>query len=92
MAKIHIDFETMDTDNKTIETVLLAAMDEAVLLNREVIECNPGKISNDLRKRVLHLLEKPEVRRRYYKLEKGGKNSGKLQILFRHPNTRGYHG
>lgn len=88
MAKLRIELAKFNVEEQKIDEVLLNGIAEAVRLNIEMVECNPGKVSDDLRKRAVHFLEKPEIRKLYYKLEKGGKNSGRLVIHFRHRRIR----
>ena len=92
MAKLKLDLHAIYNKDKEIEDALIGVIDEAVRKRIDLIEIIPGKGSGQLKKRVLRLLERPEIKSLYFRLKKDARNFGRLFVEFRHKNTKSYHG
>ena len=83
MAKLVIDLHAVARDGRGIDAELARALDEAEEKRIRTVEIIPGKGSGQLKKRVLRYLDRPEVKRRYHRLEKDSRNWGRLFLHFR---------
>ena len=84
MAKIVLDLHDIYNKGFTIDTELNRVIVEAIEKKIALVEIIPGKGSGQLKKRVLRILLKPEVKRLYHRLEKDDKNFGRVFVHFRH--------
>ena len=84
MAKIKLDLHDVFNKGLKIDAELNRVMKEAVQKRIPLVEIIPGKGSGQLKKRVLRFLTKPEVKKLYHRVEKDGKNFGRLFVHFRH--------
>ncbi|MHB1988143.1 MAG: Smr/MutS family protein [Acidimicrobiales bacterium] len=81
--KLKLDLHDIYDKGRDIDAALSAVIDEAVRKKAKVIEIIPGKGSGQLKKRVLHFLDEPEVKALYHRVEKDSKNWGRLFVHFR---------
>jgi len=84
MAKLKFDLHDIFNKKLQIEETLNQAIDEAEEKNIQMVEIIPGKGSGQLKKRVLKFLERPDVKKRYHRIDKDPKNSGRLFVRFKH--------
>ncbi len=84
MATIKIDLHDIYNKGKLIDKVILDAIDEAVEYRIGMIEIIHGKGSGQLKKKVIRLLQKPEVKQKYHRIDKDSKNFGRLFVRFKH--------
>ncbi len=83
MAKLKLDLHPIynkgDSIDRELERVIAEAEDKRI----KKVEIIPGKGSGQLKKKVLRFLDRPDVKRRYHRLEKDSRNFGRLFIHFR---------
>ena len=84
MAKLKLDLHDIYNKGSLIDEALEQIIEEAIDKKIKLVEIIPGKVSGQLKKRVLRFLEKKEIKRKYHRLEKDSKNWGRLFIHFRH--------
>ena len=84
MAKIKLDLHDIFNKGLKIDAELNRVMEEAVQKRIPLVEIISGKGSGQLKKRVLRFLTKPEVKKLYHRVEKDGKNFGRIFVHFRH--------
>lgn len=83
MAKIKLDLHDIFNKGRTIESELNRVVNEAVDKRIALVEIIPGKGSGQLKKSVLRFLERPEIRKLYFRVEKDDKNFGRIFVHFR---------
>ncbi|WP_043768629.1 Smr/MutS family protein [Algiphilus aromaticivorans] len=83
MAKLVVDLHPVARDGSAIDAELARALDEAEAKRIRTVEIIPGKGSGQLKKRVLRYLDRPDIKRRYHRLEKDSRNWGRLFLHFR---------
>lgn len=83
MAKLVLDLHPIARDGRRIDDELARVMDEAETRRIRTVEIIPGKGSGQLKKRVLRFLDRPDIKRRYHRLEKDSRNFGRLFVHFR---------
>jgi hypothetical protein len=93
MARIRLELEELGNKEAEMEAELMKALNRAVEKRIELVEIilGPGPESDQAKKYVLGLLARPEVKKLFYRVEKGDKNSGRLFVYFRHVNLSAYH-
>jgi dsDNA-specific endonuclease/ATPase MutS2 len=84
MAKLKLDLHDIYNRGDRIEEALCRVMDQAIEKRIPIVEIIPGKGSGQLKKSVLRFLNRPEIRKRYHRIDKDGKNFGRLFVRFRH--------
>lgn len=84
MSALKIDLHEFYNKGKLIDKVILDAIDEAVEKRIPILEIIHGKGSGQLKKRVIRLLQRPEVKSRYHRIDKDSKNFGRLFVRFKH--------
>jgi DNA-nicking Smr family endonuclease len=84
VAKLKLDLHDIYNRGDKIETELNRVIQEAVEKRIKLVEIIPGKGSGQLKKRVLRFLNQPHIRAQYHRVEKDGKNFGRIFIHFRH--------
>ncbi len=84
MAKIVLDLHGIFNKGFTIDAELNRVIAEAMEKKITLVEIISGKGSGQLKKRVLRFLLQPEVKRLYHRLEKDGKNFGRIFVHFRY--------
>ena len=83
MGRLKVDLHPIARDGAAIEAALHRAMDRAESRRLTPVEIIHGKGSGQLKKRVLKFLERPDIRRRYARIDKDAKNSGRVFVHFR---------
>ena len=83
MAKLVVDLHAVARDGRGIDAELARALDEAEARRIRTVEIIPGKGSGQLKKRDLRYLDRPDIKRRYHRLEKDSRNWGRLFLHFR---------
>lgn len=84
MAKLKLDLHDIYNRGDKIEAELNRVMQEAVEKRISLVEIIPGKGSGQLKKRVLRFLNQKHIRAMYHRVEKDGKNFGRIFVHFRH--------
>ena len=84
MAKLKLDLHDIYNRGRDIEAELSRVMREAVDRRIALVEIIPGKGSGQLKKTVLRLLQRPDIKNLYHRVEKDSKNFGRLFVHFRH--------
>lgn len=84
MAKLKLDLHAIFNDGKAIEKELHRVMDEAVKKKISLVEIIPWKGSGQLKKKVLRFLQQAEIKKLYHRVEKDGKNFGRIFVHFKH--------
>lgn len=82
--KLKLDLHDIYNKNRDIDRALADIIDEALRKKAKTIEIIPGKGSGQLKKRVLRFLDRKEVKDKYHRVEKDGKNFGRLFVHFKH--------
>lgn len=82
--KLKLDLHDIYNRSKDIDRALDDVMDEAERTKAKSVEIIPGKGSGQLKKRVLRYLDRKDVKVRYHRLEKDGKNHGRVFVHFKH--------
>jgi len=62
---------------------IAAIIQEAVDKRAKIVEIAYGEASDSIKKRILNFLNKKEIRRLYYRLEKTEKGWGRIFLYFR---------
>lgn len=83
MAKIKLDLHDIFNQGRTIEAELNRVLREAVEKGIPLVEIIPGKGSGQLKKGVIRFLEQKHIRTIYHRIEKDGKNWGRLFVHFK---------
>jgi len=83
MAKLKLDLHDIYNKNNNIEAELNRIIHDAVDKRISLVEIIPGKGSGQLKKRVLKFLERKEIKQLYHRVEKDGKNFGRLFVHFK---------
>ncbi len=81
--KLKLDLHDIYNRGGEIEKALNDIIREAVERKAPLVEIIPGKGSGQLKKRVLRFLDRKEIKALYHRVEKDGKNFGRLFIHFR---------
>jgi dsDNA-specific endonuclease/ATPase MutS2 len=81
---LKLDLHDVYNRGRTIEAELNRVVEEAVRKRIPLVEIIPGKGSGQLKKHVLRFLARPEIKRLYHRVEKDGKNFGRVFVHFRH--------
>lgn len=84
MAKLKLDLHDIFNQDQKIEAALNDIIEETIDKRIKLVEIIPGKGSGQLKKRVLRFLEQKEIKRLYHRVEKDGKNFGRLFVHFKH--------
>lgn len=84
MAKLKLDLHDIYNRGGRIEAELNRVIEEAVSKRIKIVEIIPGKGSGQLKKRVLRFLDQPHIKSQYQRVEKDGKNFGRVFVYFRH--------
>jgi DNA-nicking Smr family endonuclease len=84
MAKLKLDLHDIFDKGDLLEQALNRVIREAVEKRIALVEIIPGKGSGQLKKRVLRVLARPDVKALYHRLEKDSKNFGRVFVHFRH--------
>lgn len=82
--KLKLDLHDIFNKGRDIDRALNEIIDEAVRKKAKTVEIIPGKGSGQLKKRVLRFLDQKEIKAKYHRVEKDGKNFGRLFVHFKH--------
>ena len=82
--KLTLDLHDIYNRGTDIDRALEGILDEAERTRTKTVEIIPGKGSGQLKKRVLRLLDRKDVKARYHRVEKDSKNHGRLFVHFKH--------
>lgn len=83
MAKLKIDLHEIYNKGDLIEKELQRIIDEAVEKRIALVEIIPGKGSGQLKKKVLRFLDQKPIKALYHRIEKDGKNFGRIFVHFK---------
>ncbi len=84
MAKLKLDLHEICKNGKLIEKELNRVIDEATEKRISLVEIIPGKGSGQLKKSVLRFLDRPDIKKRYHRINKDSKNFGRVFVHFKH--------
>ncbi|MDA8715231.1 Smr/MutS family protein [Flavobacteriales bacterium] len=84
MAKLKLDLHDIYNKGHLIDQALEDIVEEAIDKKIKLVEIIPGKGSGQLKKKVLRFLNQKTIKQKYHRVEKDGKNWGRLFIHFRH--------
>lgn len=84
MSKLKLDLHDIYNKGQKIDEALNEIIEEAVDRKIKLVEIIPGKGSGQLKKRVIRFLQQKHIKAQYHRLEKDGKNFGRLFVHFRH--------
>jgi len=84
MAKLKLDLHDIYNRGAKIDAELNRIMQEAIEKKIALVEIIPGKGSGQLKKKVLRFLNQKHIRALYHRVEKDGKNFGRIFVHFRH--------
>lgn len=84
MAKLKLDLHDIFNRGIEIERALEDIIAQAMEKRIALVEIIPGKGSGQLKKRVLRFLDRKDIKAKYHRVEKDGKNFGRLFVHFRH--------
>ncbi|GAB4295566.1 MAG: Smr/MutS family protein [Marinilabiliales bacterium] len=83
MSKIKIDLHDIYNKGYLIDKTIIDTIHHAVDNKIKSIEIICGKGSGQLKKRVIRLLQKPELKNLYHRIDKDSKNFGRIFIFFK---------
>jgi DNA-nicking Smr family endonuclease len=83
MAKLKLDLHDIYNHGQQIDKELNRIVEEALERKIELVEIIPGKGSGQLKKKVLRFLNQGHIRKLYHRIEKDGKNFGRIFIHFK---------
>ena len=97
MARILLKLNTLINTETESEAELSRAIEKALEKRIPLVEILlvPGcKLDTDTdrkKKHILRFLARPEIKILFYRVIKGGKDSGRIFVHFRHENLNAYH-
>ncbi len=80
--KLKLDLHDIFNRGVEIERALNDIIQEAIDKKAPLVEIIPGKGSGQLKKRVLRFLDRKDIKALYHRVEKDGKNFGRLFVHF----------
>ena len=83
MSRIKLDLHDIFNRGQQIDDALSHAIADAVRKRIKTVEIIPGKGSGQLKKKVIRFLQRPDIKSQYHRVEKDGKNFGRLFVHFR---------
>lgn len=84
MGKLKVDLHDIFNKGEQIDQSLNQLMEEAIEKKIKTVEIIPGKGSGQLKKRVIRFLEQKHIKPLFLRIEKDGKNFGRLFVHFKH--------
>jgi DNA-nicking Smr family endonuclease len=84
MAKLKLDLHEICKKGNLIEKELNRIIAEANEKRIALVEIIPGKGSGQLKKTVLRFLERPDIKKKYHRINKDSKNFGRVFVHFKH--------
>ncbi|MDR4497757.1 MAG: Smr/MutS family protein [Candidatus Scalindua sp.] len=89
MAKLKLDLHEICKKGNLIEKELNRIIEEATEKRIDLVEIIPGKGSGQLKKTVLRFLERPDIKKKYHRIDKDSKNYGRVFVRFKHKTLPG---
>ena len=83
MAKLKLDLHEIFNKGWKIDQALEDIIEEALDKKIKIVEIIPGKGSGQLKKKVIRFLQQKHIKNKYHRMEKDGKNWGRLFIHFK---------
>ena len=83
MAKLKLDLHDIYNKGWKIDKALEEVIEEALHKKIKTVEIIPGKGSGQLKKKVIRFLQQKHIKNKYHRLEKDGKNWGRLFVHFK---------
>lgn len=80
--KLKVDLHDIYSDKRNLENTLRGIMSDAQTKKAKLVEIIPGKGSGQLKKYVIHFIEK-NYKSIYHRIEKDDKNWGRIFVHFR---------
>ncbi len=84
MAKLKLDLHEICKNGNLIEKELNQIIEKANEKRIALVEIIPGKGSGQLKKTVLRFLNRPDIKKRYHRVNKDSKNYGRVFVHFKH--------
>ena len=84
MAKLKLDMHEICKNGNLIEKELNRIIEVANEKRIALVEIIHGKGSGQLKKTVLRFLDRPEIRKKYHRIDKDSKNYGRVFVRFKH--------
>ncbi len=84
MSKLKLDLHEICKNGNLIENELNRIIEEAKKKRIALVEIIPGKGSAQLKKTVLRFLDRPDIKRKYHRIDKDSKNHGRVFVRFKH--------
>jgi len=84
MAKLKLDLHEICKNGNLIEKELNRIIDEANEKRIALVEIISGKGSGQLKKTVLRFLDRPDIKKKYLRIDKDSKNYGRVFVRFKH--------
>ena len=84
MAKLKLDLHEICKNGNLIEKELNRIIEEANEKRIALVEIISGKGSGQLKKTVLRFLDRPDIKRKYHRVNKDSKNYGRVFVHFKH--------
>ncbi len=84
MAKLKLDLHGICKSGNLIEKELNRIITEANEKRIPLVEIIPGKGSGQLKKTVLRFLDRPDIKKKYHRVNKDSKNFGRVFVHFKY--------
>lgn len=84
MAKLKLDLHEICKRGSLIEKELNRIITEANEKRILLVEIIPGKGSGQLKKTVLRFLDRPDIKKKYHRVNKDSKNFGRIFVHFKY--------
>ncbi len=84
MAKLKLDLHGICKSGNLIEKELNRIITEANEKRISLVEIIPGKGSGQLKKTVLRFLDRPDIKKKYHRVNKDSKNFGRVFVHFKY--------
>ena len=84
MAKLKLDLHKICKKGNLIERELNRIIEEATEKRIALVEIIAGKGSGQLKKTVLRFLDRPDIKKKYHRIDKDSKNYGRVFVRFKH--------
>jgi len=84
MAKLKLDLHEICKNGNLIEKELNRIIEEANEKRIALVEIIAGKGSGQLKKTVLRFLDRPDIKKKYHRVNKDSKNYGRVFVHFKH--------
>ncbi|MCI5057740.1 MAG: Smr/MutS family protein [Flavobacteriales bacterium] len=84
MSKIKLDLHDIFNQGSKIDSEIERVVRFAYENKIKLVEIIPGKGSGQLKKRVLRLLDRKDLKSLYHRIDKDSKNFGRIFVRFKH--------